>query len=266
VNPPTPSPRTERSIAATDAIGTRNAIAIRHTGLVRFIARQFAHRIPDHVEVNDLVQAGMVGLLEAAQRFAPGHGASFETYAWIRIRGAIVDFIRKTDWSTRSLRRGIREVEIAKCRIQNESGARPRPADVAAAAGMTLEKYQSTLLGAEISDLRRLDARGDHAEACAGDESIDTEADPSIVAEREELRCAVAVALDGLPERERMVLALYYFGDLTLRGIGEKLGLTESRICQIHHRSIQRLRLALNEWAPTDANAAPLDAPRKVAT
>jgi RNA polymerase sigma factor for flagellar operon FliA len=245
MNPATPDLGTDRSLAAAGTIGTRNALVIRHTGLVGRLAHQFARRIPCHVEVNDLIQAGMVGLLEATQRFAPRHGASFETYAWFRIRGAMVDSVRKTDWSTRSLRRGMREIEAAKCRIHNESGAVPKSADVAAALGMTLEKYQSTLQSAAMSDLLRLDARGHHDEARVRDESIDTGADPGGEVEREELRCAVAVAIDGLPERERLVVSLYYFGEMTLHSIGEKLGLTESRICQIHRRSIQRLRLGL---------------------
>lgn len=230
MNLATPHLGTERSIAAAGAIGTRNALVTRHASLVGRLAHQFARR-----------------------RFAPRDGTSFETYAWFRIRGAMVDSVRKTDWSTRSLRRGIREIEIAKCRIQNENGALPKSADVAAALGMTLERYQSTLQGAAMSDLLRLDARGHDDEVRVRDESIDTGADPGDEVEREELRCAVAAAIDGLPEKERLVVSLYYFGELTLRSIGEKLGLTESRICQIHRRSIQRLRVVLKRWTPTNA-------------
>ncbi len=263
MNPTTPDLGTERSIAAAGANGTRNALVIRHASLVGRLAHQFARRIPRHIEVNDLIQAGMVGLLEAIQRFAPRDGASFETYAWFRIRGAMVDSVRRTDWSTRSLRRRIREIEFAKCRIQNENGALPKSADVAAALGMTLENYQSTLQGAALSDLLRLDARGHDDEARVRDESIATAADPGDEVEREELRRAVAAAIDGLPEKERLVVSLYYFGELTLRSIGEKLGLTESRICQIHRRSIQRLRVSLKRWMPTNGGVIRLEAPRR---
>jgi RNA polymerase sigma factor for flagellar operon FliA len=178
-----------RSPAPTRAARAREALVLKHTGLVRRIAYHVVRRLPRHVEVDDLIQAGMIGLIEATQRFAPGKAASFETYAAIRIRGAILDSFRKSDWSPRSLHRRVREIAEAKCRIENETG--------------------------------------------------------------EDLRRAVAAAIDALPEKERVILLLYYDEELLLREIGDRLELSESRVCQIHHRAVERLRVVAERWMRT---------------
>jgi RNA polymerase sigma factor for flagellar operon FliA len=246
-------------IAGSRASGTDHALVLRHVSLVRQIALRFARRIPRHVELDDLVQAGMVGLLEAVERFTPVQGASFATFAAIRVRGAIVDYVRKTDWSTRSLRRRSRDIDEAKHRIQNAKGAVPKSAEVAAALGMTLKRYHDTVQGAAMSEVLSLDAATYIEKARVGDASSDIGADPAVEAEQAELRRAVADAIDNLPESERAVVLLYFHDELMLRNIGEKLGLSESRICQIRGKAFQRLRASLNRWTPAGGFDLPVE-------
>jgi RNA polymerase sigma factor for flagellar operon FliA len=240
-----------RPPAPTRAARAREALVLKHTGLVRRIAYHVVRRLPRHVEVDDLIQAGMIGLIEATHRFAPGKAASFETYAAIRIRGAILDSFRKSDWSPRSLHRRVREIAEAKCRIENETGEVTKSADVAAALGVSLGDYHRTVQDAAMAQVLSLDAPGSADFAPLIDSAVDDRAGPADELEQEDLRRAVAAAIDALPEKERVILLLYYDEELLLREIGDRLALSESRVCQIHHRAVERLRVVAQRWMRT---------------
>ena len=215
-------------------------LILKHMNLVRQIAHGFIRRMPGHVEVDDLIQAGMVGLLEAARRYCRAEGATFRTYAAPRIRGAILDSMRRSDWTPRSVYRRLRTIEKTKRRLQNESSQMATAADVAAALGMSLNDYHSALQDAAMSRLVSLD----------GPESDDTlpgtSVDPAHHVEREDWHCTIAAAIAALPERERVIVLLHHDEGLALREIGERFDLSESRACQVHKRAVERIRMTLS--------------------
>ena len=225
------------------AVRARQALVLQHTSLVKQIAFQFIRRMPDHVEVDELIQAGMVGLLEAASRYTAGELATFKTYASPRIRGAILDSVRKSDWTPRSVYRRLRDIENTKRRLQNEASKITTSADVASALGISLKDYHGTLQHAAMSRLVSLDGLDS-----ADEEVLGGNADPADEVEQKNLRRMVTAAIDALPEKERVVLLLHYDAGLVFREIGEQFDLTESRICQLHKRAIERLRKVAQSW------------------
>lgn len=217
----------------------------RHADLVRRIAHHLAARLPASVEVDDLIQAGMVGLLEAARQYDHKAGASFETYASIRIRGAMIDEIRRGDWVPRSVHRKAREAAEATRRIEQREGRAATSREIARELGLSLDEYGRLLEGAARGFLSSLEEDAEEhgdarvaAHAPAAGEEI----------ESEQFQQALAQAIEGLPERERLVLSLYYEQELNLREIGAVLGITESRVCQIHGQAMVRLRSRLQDW------------------
>ncbi|MFO1406068.1 MAG: RNA polymerase sigma factor FliA [Steroidobacteraceae bacterium] len=230
----------------------RDELVMRHAPLVKRIACHMMARLPAHVALDDLVQAGMLGLLDAARRYTAGRGASFETYAGIRIRGAILDELRRNDWLPRSVHRRTREVARTVREIEARDGRAARAEDVAAALGLNADEYGELLVeiaSAKMFSLEEL--RGERNEL---PEETDDESAPGAEIERAELRAALARQVDGLPEREKLVLSLYYERELNLREIGEVLGVTESRVCQIHAQALVRLRARLAEWRGDDGD------------
>ncbi|MGE0386511.1 MAG: RNA polymerase sigma factor FliA [Gammaproteobacteria bacterium] len=224
-----------------------DAVVRQHASLVKRIAYHLMSRLPPSVQVDDLIQAGMIGLLEAAQNYDKTQGASFETYAGIRIRGAMLDEIRKGDWAPRSLHRKVREITRAVQEIESSQGRDARDSEVAARAGMTLDEYYQTLQDANGHRLFSLE------ELPSGEESItegltSTPKGPLEHVENEHFRAALAEAIEKLPERERIVMSLYYAEELNLRETGEVLGVSESRVCQIHAQALVRLRARMAEW------------------
>lgn len=219
----------------------------RHMDLVRRIAYHMLGRLPASVQVDDLIQAGVIGLLEAGRQYDSKHGASFETYAGIRIRGAILDEVRRQDWGPRSAHRAAREVSEAVRTVENRTGREAAAKDVAKELGVEVDAYHEMLRRVTEARVLSLDAMfetdGDYEELLPGDA-----ADPSAVCVEENFVAAAAEAIDELPERERLVLSLYYDEELNLREIGEVLGVTESRICQIHGQALTRLRARLSDW------------------
>jgi RNA polymerase sigma factor FliA len=218
------------------------ALVMRHAELVKRIAYHLAGRLPASVEVDDLIQAGMLGLLEAAANYSEGRGASFETYAGIRIRGAMLDGLRKLDWAPRSVHRKARAVAKAIRELESEYGREARDVEVAERMGMKLSDYHRIVedsAGCQISSLTTEE----------GEMTLtDSSADPFRDVVDEDFRAALADAITGLPERERLVMSLYYDDELNLKEIGAALRVSESRICQIHGQALVRLQARLAGW------------------
>ena len=219
----------------------------KHMDLVRRIAHHLIGRLPSTVQIEDLMQAGAMGLLEASRKYDERHGASFETYAGIRIRGAMLDEVRRQDWSPRSSHRAMREISAAIQAVEMRTGRSAAAAEVARELGVDLDSYHELIRKStetrvfNVEDLFGPDVDGD--DALPGDAK-----DPASEYEDFSLGSAVGKAIEHLPERERTVLALYYDEELNLREIGEVLGVTESRVCQIHGQALARLRSRLTDW------------------
>jgi RNA polymerase sigma factor FliA len=225
-------------------------LIVRHAELVKRIAYHLAARLPPSVEVDDLIQAGMLGLLEAATRYVADRGASFETYAGIRIRGAMIDALRKQDWVPRSVHRKARALAAVVREIELATGRDARDAEIAGRMGVSLEEYHAIVQDAASCRLAALD---DATAAAAADS-----ADPFRETMDERLRGALARAIDRLPERERLVMSLYYSDGLNLKEIGAVLKVTESRVCQLHGQALVRLQARLSEWRDERCRGRPI--------
>lgn len=220
----------------------------RHAPLVRRIAYHLMGRLPASVDVGDLVQAGMIGLLEASRHYTLDRGASFETYAGIRIRGAMLDELRRTDWTPRSVHRKTREVAEVIRQVETETGAEADDAEVIRRLGISAEEYHQILADAACVRLLSLTASDDNEEGAVLDVIDEAALNPHDNIERDGMRDALAKAIGGLPEREQLVMSLYYEQELNLKEIGAVLGVSESRICQIHGQAVIRLRARLTDW------------------
>ncbi len=215
--------------------------------LVKKIALHLMARLPDSVLMEDLIQAGMIGLLEAASKYDPSRGASFETYAGIRIRGAIVDEIRKGDWVPRSVHRNARRIAEAIKQVESRERRDARDTEVADELGMSLDEYHGCLndaMGGRLFSLDELSESGDPRV----EEGVERDGNPLSGLQDEAFRESLAEAIGGLPEREQLVLALYYQEELNLKEIGAVLGVSESRVSQIHSQAAMRLRARLSDW------------------
>jgi RNA polymerase sigma factor for flagellar operon FliA len=234
----------------------------RHAPLVKRIAYHLMNRLPPSVQSEDLIQAGMIGLLEASRNYDPSQGASFETYAGIRIRGAMLDEIRRSDWTPRSVHRKARLVADAMREIEHETGRDARDVEVAESLGMSLHEYHHILQdasGSRVFSYEELSEVGEVIPSSGGPGVGDKHSNsllegPSEGLEREHFKEALADAIASLPERERLVIALYYDEELNLREIGQVLGVSESRVCQIHSQAAIRLRSRLDEWLPKNTD------------
>jgi RNA polymerase sigma factor FliA len=231
----------EAYASASGARADQDALVLRHADLVKRIAYHLAGRLPASVDVDDLIQAGMLGLLEASAHYTTGRGASFETYAGIRIRGAMLDALRKLDWAPRSVHRKARDVAQAIRALELETGREARDSDVAQRMGLTMEEYHRILQDAACCQLASLD------DALVGERG-DPATDPFAESADQAFRAALSAEIAQLPERERMVMALYYQEELNLKEIGAVLKVTESRVCQIHGQALARLRARLVDW------------------
>lgn len=215
-----------------------------HMPLVKKIALHLMARLPDHIQLEDLMQAGMVGLLEAASKYEPTQGASFETYAGIRIRGAIVDEIRRGDWVPRSVHRNSRRISEAIQAIEAREGRDARDSEVAEELGMTVEAYHQCASDTTTGRLFSLEEMTERRES-VNDQSPGDGPEESL--QNADFRRALAAEIEQLPERERTVLALYYQEELNLREIGAVLEVSESRVSQIHGQAAARLRARMLE-------------------
>lgn len=234
------------------SVATRNSysseeLITEHVDLVKRIAHHLAARLPSTVDVNDLTQSGMVGLLEAAGNFDATRGASFETYAGIRIRGAMLDDIRKHDWTPRSVHHKYRQLAEAVNEIEGETGRAANAEEVAARVGITIDEYHKILADSAGSRLfsfeETLEEPTPHRRPPSSSAPL-----PEQQLDQEQFRQQLAESIESLPERERLVLSLYYERELNLKEIGDVLDVSESRVCQIHGQAVLRLRAASQRW------------------
>lgn len=223
---------------------TPEALVRSYAPLVKRIAHHMVSRMPSSVQPDDLIQSGMIGLLEAASKYDPGKGASFETYAGIRIRGAMLDEIRKGDWVPRSVHRNAREVAKTMKLLENKLGRDASDREVADAMDMTLSEYFDILKDAQGSKLFSFEEMPG-----GGEPGIESNSpNPMDQIQKRDFQRCLADAISTLPEREQLVLSLYYDDELNLREVGEVLGVSESRVSQIHSQAALRLRSKLEEW------------------
>lgn len=224
-----------------------DSLVSKHSGMVKRIAYHLTGRLPDSVQLDDLVQAGMLGLLEAAKQYDHTQGASFETYAGIRIRGSMLDEVRRSDWTPRSVHRKARMVAEAMRTIENRTGRDARDIEVADHLGISLDDYQKILQDTLVSRTFSLEELTQDGDSLL-DECLEEGVTPIDGLTNSRFKAALADAISGLPERERMAVSLYYEEELNLREIGEVLGVSESRVCQINSQAMLRLRARMSDW------------------
>jgi RNA polymerase sigma factor FliA len=229
--------------------GEQERVLLEHLPIVRFLARRIHERLPQHVDIEDLVSAGVVGLMDAFAKFDPTKKVQFRSYAQFRIRGAILDSLRSLDWSPRELRRKGRAVEEAIRVVTARMGVAPGDGEVADEMGLKLDEYQ-LLLG----DLKGLEIGTLHMERNedSGEEELAyvpgrPDEDPLFRCLRGELEERLTGAITNLPDRERLVMTLYYYEEMTMREIGLALGVVESRVSQVHASAVVHLRVALRD-------------------
>ena len=218
--------------------------------LVKRMAHHLLTRLPASVQLDDIVQAGMMGLMDAINRYESSQGTQFETYASQRIRGAMLDELRGSDWLPRGLRRKQRSIEHAMSRLEQKLGRAPGEREVAAELGLSLEQYQEMLGEARGAQLIYAEDFGDAGsnDSLFDNHSAAPEDDPLSRLKDERLRRALAAAIGRLPEREKTVMGLYYEQDMNFREIAAVLDVTESRVCQLHSQAVARLRSKLHGW------------------
>jgi len=224
----------------------RDQRIVEHISLVKRIAYHLITRLPTHVMVDDLIQSGMIGLIEAAKNYDPSQGASFETYAGIRIRGAMLDDVRHADWSPRSLHRKMRQVRKAIHDIEHETGCDAKDQDVADRLDITLDEYyviQRDSANAQIFSL-------DQSEDDPGQQSHlrSSQTEPLESLQHNRFKDNLADVISTLAEREQMVMSLYYTEELNLKEIGMVLEISESRVCQIHSQALKNIRSKMSGW------------------
>jgi RNA polymerase sigma factor for flagellar operon FliA len=227
-----------------------DALLKQYSPLVRRLAHQMIAKLPASVEIDDLIQVGMIGLKDALGRFDSDHGVQFETFVTQRIRGAMLDELRGTDWMSRGNRRQQREIESAVHKLEQKLGRAPHESEIAALMGISLSAYQDMLTKVRGTQLV-------HLEDMSGDEGsddyldrhvVDEDANPLSLLQDQRMREALVDAIEHLPEREQFVMSMYYEQDMNLKEIAAVLGVTESRVCQLHSQSIARLRVKLRAW------------------
>ena len=223
----------------------RNALIKQYQPLVRRLAHYMMAKLPASVEVDDLIQVGLIGLADALSRFESSQGVQFETFATQRIRGAMLDELRGNDWMSRGSRKSQKEIETSIRQLEHRLGRSPAESEIAAEMGLSLTEYQDMLnkvRGTQLVYLEDMNRSGEDDESYLDRHVADADADPLNLLRNQRLRESLVQAIKSLPEREQYVMSMYYEQDMNLKEIAQVLDVTESRVCQLHSQSIARLR------------------------
>ena len=230
----------------------REELILEHVSLIKYHAYRIATQLPPNIEINDLINAGVLGLMDAVEKFQPSRGVKFKTYAELRIRGAMLDSLRELDWAPRSLRKKSKELTKASQKLQQELGREASDQELCAEMGIELEelfKLTDQLKGLSVGSFydasKKYDEEESDAESLINYYPDSTTNSAYSIFEKEELKQILAQAVDGLPRKERLVVSLYYLEELTMKEIGAVLRVNESRVSQLHTKAIMRLRLKL---------------------
>jgi RNA polymerase sigma factor FliA len=241
-----------RRYRRTNDQALRDRLILNYAPIVKYVAGRIGSGLPAHVDEGDLVSYGLLGLISAIERFDPDRDIKFETYAIARIKGSILDELRAMDWVPRSVRSRARQIERAMSELEAKLGRAPNDDELAAKVGISLDELEDSLTDISRSSIAALDElwtiSGSGGDQVALIDTIEDEhgPEPQRVFAATELREIVADAITSLPEREKLVITLYYYEDLTLREIGEVLGVTESRVSQLHTKAVLRLKARLS--------------------
>ncbi len=231
----------------------RDELILRYAPLIKFIAHRLAMRLPSHISIDDLISAGVIGLMDALAKFDPDKKVEFKTYAEFRIRGAMLDELRSMDWVPRSVRQKATQIERAINQLEKKKGRSVEDEEIASEIGISLDAYYETMKNLHgLSPLDMEEAQKRFPRLSLEDildSLVDSEEnDPFHQYSLKELKKVLARAIDELSSKEKMVISLYYYEELTLKEIGEALDLTESRICQIHTKGVLKLRARLKRY------------------
>ncbi len=236
-------------MALTTLTADQNKLVEQMAPLVKRIAYHFMARLPASVHVDDLIQAGLLGLLDAAKNFDDTQGAQFETYAIQRIRGSILDELRQADWLPRNVRKNLRRIEAAVNMLEQKFGRAPKEQELADELGVPLDEYQHMLLESRGHQLLHYEDFQESEDSDFFDVFMtENQVGPLDVLEDQRFRRALVQAIGVLPEREKIVMGLYYEQEMNLKEIGEVLGVSESRVCQLHSQAVARLRSRLRGY------------------
>jgi RNA polymerase sigma factor FliA len=231
----------------------RDALILEHIPQIKYIAQRISTKLPSHVELNDLVSAGTLGLLDAIEKFDPSRGVKFKTYAELRIKGAILDSLRNLDWAPRSLRKKSKDLERVYRELEQRLGRPATDKEVCETMEITLEEFYELvdqIKGLNLGSFHELSSQDDDKNG--GEQLVKyvpdaPQLDPFFVFHKSEIRGILSTAIDTLPKKERLVVSLYYFDELTMKEIGKVLGVNESRVSQLHTKAMLRLRTKLRK-------------------
>lgn len=241
-----PQPAQEISISPENT----EQIILEYSPMIKYVANRIAMRLPSHIEVDDLISVGVLGLIDAIEKYDPNRGAKFKTYAEFRVRGSILDELRNLDWVPRSVRQKASEMDALTNRLQGKFGRPPEDEEIAEEMGVSMEEFFTAMNETRSVPILSLEDLGINKETGEQQNLLDClmgdmEADPQTQIRLNELKKIIAEAIDALPEKERLMISLYYYEELTMKEIGEVLSITESRVSQIHSKAVFRLRTKL---------------------
>lgn len=232
---------------------TRDRLIMEHAPLIKYIVNRIAQRLPSHVDLDDLMNTGVIGLMDAIEKYNPEKNCKFKTYAEFRIKGAILDQLRSLDWVPRSVRQKSRKLEAAYSQMEQKLGRSASDEEVAGELGVEIKKFHEMLnqvRGISVVNLDEVRNASDLEKKNLIDVLEDTTGeDPAGALNIDEMKRIVAESISQLPEKERLVISLYYYDELNMKEVGKILDITESRVCQIHTKSILRLRAKLKSLA-----------------
>jgi len=228
----------------------REEVIKKYSPMIKYVANRIAMRLPPHIEVDDLISVGVLGLMDAISKYDSSRGAKFKTYAEFRVRGAILDELRSLDWVPRSIRQKASQVDKVVVALQSKLSRQPEDEEVAKEMGLSLEQFHNTLNETKSIPIFSLEDLGIAKESGEQQSLLDclagkADADPQTQIRLVELKEIIAKAIDALPEKERLMVSLYYYEELTMKEIGAVLDITESRVSQIHSKAVYRLRTKL---------------------